>query len=104
MQTRVINCRVEKPGSNAVYIGRPGIWGNPFTHHAGETEADVVVATREEAVEAYEHYIRERLKREPGLLAELRKLKGKTLVCWCKPAPCHGDVLVKLINELWPDM
>jgi hypothetical protein len=26
-------------------------------------------------------------------------LVGKTLGCWCKPNPCHGDVLVKLVRE-----
>lgn len=31
---------------------------------------------------------------------KLLELKGKRLGCWCKPAPCHGDVLVELIEEL----
>ena len=31
---------------------------------------------------------------------KLSELKGKRLGCWCKPAPCHGDVLVELIEEM----
>ena len=31
---------------------------------------------------------------------ELKRLKGKKLGCWCKPERCHGDVIVKLIEEL----
>jgi Domain of unknown function (DUF4326) len=28
-----------------------------------------------------------------------RKLKGKDLICWCKPgAPCHADVLLAVAN------
>lgn len=34
------------------------------------------------------------------LMKSLPELKGKTLGCWCKPYPCHGDVLVELLNEL----
>ena len=26
------------------------------------------------------------------------ELRGKTLVCWCSPEPCHGDILAKLAN------
>lgn len=35
--------------------------------------------------------------------ASLLELNGKVLGCWCKKRgdePCHGDVIVKLIEEL----
>lgn len=32
-------------------------------------------------------------------MAALSELKGKTLGCWCKPNPCHGDVLLTLLKE-----
>ena len=25
-------------------------------------------------------------------------MKGKNLGCWCNPEPCHGDVLLELID------
>ncbi|HEB92024.1 MAG TPA: DUF4326 domain-containing protein [Gammaproteobacteria bacterium] len=28
------------------------------------------------------------------------ELKGKTLGCHCKPATCHGDVIVDYLNTL----
>ena len=31
-------------------------------------------------------------------LDELIELEDKTLVCFCKPLACHGDVLVKAIK------
>ena len=31
----------------------------------------------------------------PDLMAGLGDLVGKELGCWCKPKPCHGDILVK---------
>ncbi|MBI3972630.1 MAG: DUF4326 domain-containing protein [Chloroflexi bacterium] len=42
-------------------------------------------------------YRQYRLSR-PDLLTALPELRGKTLSCWCKPKPCHGDVLVDLAD------
>jgi hypothetical protein len=35
---------------------------------------------------------------QPKLLAALPELRGRDLVCWCAPLPCHGDVLLELAN------
>ena len=35
------------------------------------------------------------LTNSPDLMAGLGDLVGKELGCWCKPKPCHGDILVK---------
>lgn len=77
-----------------VYIGRPTIWGNPFSHKEG-TLAKFKVATRDEAVEKYREY----LLSSPELMARLPELKGKVLGCWCHPQKCHGDVLSELANK-----
>lgn len=77
-----------------IYIGRPSKWGNPFSHKDG-TLAKFRVATRDEAVAAYEVWLRE----QPELMAALPELRGKVLGCWCKPLSCHGDVLARLANE-----
>lgn len=79
-----------------IYIGRPSKWGNPFSHiHVG-TLAQYRVATRQDAIEAYAQWIRT----QPHLLAALPELKNKRLGCWCAPKPCHGYVLVNLVEEL----
>ena len=46
--------------------------------------------------EKYEEYIRS----NPELFNSISELKGKTLGCWCHPEMCHGDILIKLINEV----
>jgi hypothetical protein len=92
---KVLNKRVHGIPEGAVYVGRPTKWGNPFSHQAG-TLAKYKVATRDEAVDAYEQYLRE----NPELMeAAKRELRGKDLVCWCAPLRCHADVLVKVANE-----
>ncbi len=71
---------------NAVYIGRPGMWGNPFVIGKG--------GTRMEVVEKYERW----LLRQPRLMAQLDRLRGRHLICWCAPSQRHGDVLLRLVN------
>jgi hypothetical protein len=82
MKTRVVNLRKE---SYDVYIGRPSKWGNPFK--IGKD------GTRDEVIKKYWNYIL-----ASNLIKDLHELKGKILGCYCKPLPCHGDVLVSLIE------
>jgi hypothetical protein len=69
-----------------IYIGRPSKWGNPF-----EIGVD---GTRDEVIEKY----RKHVLGTPELFESLSELKGLVLGCWCHPKPCHGDVLVDLVN------
>jgi hypothetical protein len=88
--TRVVHC---KRGRYDVYVGRPSIWGNPFSH-LPNTRAQFQVATREEAVARYEEWV----KSQPELMALLPTLKDQVLGCWCAPQACHADVLAKLAD------
>jgi hypothetical protein len=36
---------------------------------------------------------------QAGLITRLGELRGKALGCWCAPAPCHADVLVREIER-----
>jgi|ERR1700722_17514529 len=78
------------PPSDAVYVGRPTAFGNPFIVGKDGKQG--------ECVELYREWI---LKLENrGLLENIKgKLKGKDLVCWCAPLPCHADVLLELSNN-----
>lgn len=68
-----------------VYVGRPSKWGNPFKVGV---DGDI-----DEVIEKYERYLY-----ESGLIKDVAELRGKNLVCWCAPAKCHGDVLLRLSN------
>lgn len=71
-----------------IYIGRGSKWGNPYPITATQD--------RETVIAKYREYILSK----PELLKDLHELKGKTLGCFCKPKPCHGDILVELVNQL----
>lgn len=91
--TRVVNLSKEPYD---VFIGRGSKWGNPFTHIKDKTTlADVIVDTREEAIECYRKY----LEGNQVLLDSLDELEGKTLGCYCKPKSCHGDILLEFLSK-----
>ena len=92
---QVLNRRSDQIPPGAVYVGRPTMWGNPFTHLRGRTRARFQVATVHDAIAAYRGWVLE----QPELVAALGELRGKDLVCWCKPGPCHADVLLELANR-----
>lgn len=98
-QTQVV--RIQRKGGQIVqncdvYIGRQcsmggwnlsqSKWHNPFTvKEYGSAELVCI---------KYEQYIR-----SSKLINDIEELRGKTLGCWCKPSPCHGDILTKILNE-----
>ena len=84
--TIVVNLHYE---TYDVLIARPSKWGNPFPITDN--------CPRELALAKYEVHIR----RRPDLIAALPELAGKRLGCHCRPLPCHGDVLVRLLREFF---
>lgn len=84
---QVLNKKRDKIPSDAVYVGRPSKWGNPFV--IGKD------GTREEVIDKYVEYIVRKLC--SGELS-IEELRGKDLVCWCKPLPCHADILLEMAN------
>ncbi len=74
---------------NAVYVGRPTKWGNPFKVGPDGTSADCTRAYRkwsEKAWDGWRHMVEQ-------------DLRGKDLVCWCRlDQECHADVLLEIAN------
>lgn len=82
------------PIGDAVYVGR---------RNAGRGLAESAFANpykigqdgnRAEVIQKYRSWLLGRRE----LLQRLHELRGRRLACWCKPEPCHGDVLVELVD------
>ena len=86
---KVLNKRTDKIPPDAIYVGRPNKWGNPFL--VGPD------GTREEVIEKYRHYINNQCAANQAKY-DLSELRGKDLLCWCAPLPCHADILLELAN------
>lgn len=86
--TRVVN--IDKTKKFDVYIGRGSDWGNPYVIGVDGDRADVIRKYQYDFERGYLKSSKE----------QLLKLRGKTLGCHCKPAACHGDILVDYLNSL----
>lgn len=88
-EPRVHNKYHQTAPPDAVYIGRGSIYGNPFV--IGQH------GTRDEVCDAYESM----LLSDKELMTKVKDtLKGKHLVCFCYPKRCHGDILIRVANEV----
>lgn len=103
--TTVIHIRDAPPDwqlkSEFVYIGRAGKglsgeYGNE--HPVGWCSFCSVQHARGEAVQAHRVDVRRRLLVDPAYRSQLELLRGKTLVCFCKPRSCHGDTYVEFLE------
>jgi len=87
---KVWNKRDPATPADAVYVGRPSKWGNPHPVGAGPH------ASRADVIRLYTQWV---AHRHNEIIHELR---GKDLVCWCAPKPCHADVLLAIANGELP--
>lgn len=124
MNIKVVNKKglISELGWTDIYVGRPGVLGNPFVM---KSEAD-----RDNVIAAYRKWLWENIKVYKGNdefkkvcivlpeaiakkynvsvatarkfgspmhivfeLEEILKLNKVRLVCWCSPDKCHADVI-----------
>ena len=70
-----------------VPIDRGSPWGNPFVL---DEDGD-----RDTVCNSYGVYI----DLKYSLVKRVNELQGKVLACWCYPKRCHGDELIRRINN-----
>ena len=89
---RVWNNRDPATPTDAIYVGRPTKWGNPF-RIGRDGDRDEVLRLHRRLVMA---------RSDPTMLKfrdeVKRELQRKDLVCWCAPLACHADVLLEIAN------
>lgn len=99
---KVLNRRTDEIPHDAIYVGRPSKWGNPFRLNDPLLYGLPKEKKRSLLINEYRKW----LMGDPSLVKELgeppntSELKGKDLVCWCSPLPCHADVLLELANTV----
>jgi hypothetical protein len=93
MKTTVVNIRRNEYD---VYIGRAGkgqsgYFGNPFKL--------MDKSARGSTLEQYREYFYKRIETDPEFKEKIHSLKGKRLGCFCKPYPCHGDIITEYLES-----
>jgi len=88
---KVFNKKVS--GNVGVYIGRPGVFGNPFPLR-NETQ-------RAQCLAEYYEWVRQVLlgeQRGPFTKEQFLALAGNDLTCFCHPRLCHGHIIGTIVN------
>jgi hypothetical protein len=80
-------------------IGEKGWLGNPYVIGNTCYRCKQIHKDGGSTLICYEEYLKERLE-QPEFVEALKQLKGKKLGCFCKPKPCHTDILIKYIDKL----
>ena len=83
------------------------ILGNPYTHlPLKDTKAMFQCKTREEAIEKYDKYFDlmygrnvEFTKVVDEMYEKYKNGEDLFLECYCKPQPCHGDIIAKKLQQ-----
>ena len=91
----------KRSGKAGEYIGRPSPLDNPYVIGRDGTRTMVIAK--------YRLWLHERMQRDTPQWRAVYALARRhwageavTLVCWCKPEACHGDVLKETIEGLTP--
>lgn len=92
---RILNKNSSKVPYGSVFIGRPSKYGNPFVI-GKDGDRDTVISL-------YREYLLDCLDNGTFTTDEIIALYECDLVCYCKPLPCHGDVIheiAKILKEI----
>jgi len=96
----IFNKRLDKNiPKNAVFVGMPTKWGNPFLHSEPKRNGKKLIMgmSRQAVVKKFNLYACARLVDEPHWLDAL---KGRPLICYCYPKACHATTLYHLANKM----
>ena len=101
MLTRVVNLYKDKYD---VYIGRrgkghDGYFGNPIRIGGTCPVCSAIHGTGGSTIDCYRVYFRRRMQSDDMFREAINSLQGKRLGCFCKPHPCHGDVIKEYLDR-----
>ena len=91
----VLNKRRDNIPADAVLVDRTTKWGNIFKIGQPHPKTGKPM-TRKDVIAEYADWLDGMMYN--GLL-DPEELRGKDLVGWCAPLPCHADVLLELANK-----
>lgn len=97
---RVFNRSHHDAPADAVYVGRPTKWGNPWSDKPSRLGDVTLVGSKIEAVARFVEWIMSDTTYTNQLRADARvALRGKPLECWCAPEDCHAEIWLEIANE-----
>lgn len=94
MATTVIN--IKSGAHYDVYCGRAGhghdgYYGNPFRLEPNQAKGTTL--------QYYKSYFYNKLEKDIVFKTKILALKDKILGCFCKPHPCHCDIIIEWLDK-----
>ena len=87
---KVYNIKYNDYPEDAIYVGRPSKWGNPYK--IGKD------GNREDVLAFYEQWF---VCDPDSPKEDIEELRGKDLICHCAPERCHADYLLEIANKVY---
>jgi hypothetical protein len=97
VQDFTISVANKRTNPDGEYIGRPSVLGNPFAIGRDGTRDEVIAKYRTWLWPLLDEHNPSPALTEINRLTDLYDAGDLTLVCWCAPQACHGDVLAQAI-------
>jgi len=88
-----------------VYIGRAGrgltgTFGNPVKVCEECLVCRSIHKKPVDTLKCYRQWLEQEIRTNYEFREFVKQLAKKTLVCFCHPRPCHGDILEEIANRL----
>lgn len=77
-------------GPDTIRVDRTTKWGNPFKISPSMTRSQAIAEFMEWVKAPAQRRLREQARIE---------LRGKRLLCWCKPLPCHASIWAQIADS-----
>lgn len=102
METVAVNLRLSP---HDVYVGRAGkgqdgYFGNPIKVGERCPRCDGMHMEGSATLPCYLAYLTDRIAADDTFRERVKSLRGKRLGCFCKPKPCHADILAAFADQL----
>jgi len=87
-----------------VYIGRAGrghhgYFGNPIVLGKKCSVCGKTHTKAGNTLPCFEIYFLDRIAKDDQFRRRIQALRGMVLGCFCKPRPCHGDIIVRWLED-----
>ena len=96
-----VYCGRGKGGNIPSEIGIYGWLGNPIKLNTNCNICGKIHEKGGDTLNCYEIYLRKKIKESIEWKEMfIKSCLNKKLGCFCKPRPCHTDIMIKVLNEI----
>ena len=87
-----------------LYIGRPSFLGNPISLGKECPVCSLVHSKKGSTLPCFEKWFLTEIKQNNSFYSKAKETleNNDVLICWCSPSPCHSEILIRWVEEGFP--